>query len=438
MRHAARQDPGVSEAMFAAPPADPAWARLDRFTSFGLCVLAVVLFGVSGGMLWMVGYNYDGISGGAATKIHPGTYLTVLLFGWTVIAAGQPVRRLLHLASLRPAATLMVVISGTILAATIVRRGPGMAGLIDTYLACGLAMLLLADADERLLAWLEAVLHAMMTANAVLAILEFVLKSQLFPYRFEGVAFEWDPRSTALHGHPLANAMVTGCYLLALMSGAPGLASWQRLPLIGLQAVALVVFGGRSAAIAALGLGLFYGALVMLARLKNGRVHLLGAAAAFLVAAMVPAVIGLLVGLGFFDILITRFFSDGGSAEARREMFELLAMFSFRELLLGPDVELVDSERRILGLEWGIENPVIRMLLYQGLFITVALIGSFLLVMRELSRITGPGLWLPMIIWLVLLNGAESIASKTTLTTKFVLIAVALYRPRAVGLPRSG
>ncbi len=33
-----------------------------------------------------------------------------------------------------------------------------------------------------------------------------------------------------------------------------------------------------------------------------------------------------------------------------------------------------------------------------------------------------------MIIWLVLLNGAESIASKTTLTTKFVLLAVALYR----------
>lgn len=410
-------------------PPDRPWARLDNLSRYGICLLTVVLFGISGGMLWMVGYNYDGISGGAATKIHPGTYMTVLLFGWTLIVAGQPIRRLLHLANRRPAAILMVIVSGTILAATIVRSGPGMAGLIDTYLACGLAVLLLADADDELLAWLEAIIHVMMTANAILAILEFVTQKQVFPYRFEGIAFEWDPRSTALHGHPLSNAMATGCYLMALMSGAKSLPLWLRLGMIGLQAVALIVFGGRSAALASLLLGLAYGAIALLASLRRRRVPLLGAAVAFLVAAFIPAAIAALSGLGFFDILVARFFSDGGSAEARREMFDLLAMFPAGDLLLGPDIELVDSQRRIQGLEWGIENPFIRMLLYQGFFVTLALIGCFLLQMRELSRITEPGLWLPMIMWLVLLNGAESIASKTTLTTKFVLMAVALYRP---------
>ncbi len=406
----------------------PAWAQLDSLSRYGLCLITIVLFGISGGLLWMVGYNYDGISGGAATKIHPGTYLTVLLFGWSLIVAGQPVPRLVHLANKRPAGFLMVAVSGTILVATIVRSGPGMAGLIDTYLACGLAVLLLADADDKLLAWLERIIHVMMTANALLAIAEFVTQKQVFPYRFEGLAFEWDPRSTALHGHPLANAMITGCYLMALLSGARSLALWQRLPMIGVQAVALIVFGGRSAAAAALLLGLAYGAFQLLVRLRNGRLHLLGAAVGALTLAFVPAVIAALTALGFFDILIARFFSDGGSAEARREMFDLLAMFPVGDLLLGPDTDLVDSHRRIQGLEWGIENPVVRMLLYQGFFITVALLGCFLLQMRELSKITAPGLWLPMIIWLVLLNGAESIASKTTLSTKFVLLAVALYR----------
>jgi hypothetical protein len=412
---------------FRPPP--PPWARLDDLSRYGICLLAFVLFGISGGLLWMVGWNYDGISGGAATKIHPGTYLTVLLFGWSLIVAGRPVQRLVHLANRRPAGILLVTVSGTILAATILRSGPGMAGLLDTYLALGLAVLLLADADDQLLAWLEKIIHVMMTANAVLAIAEFVLQKQLFPYRFEGMAFEWDPRSTALHGHPLANAMITGCYLMALLSGARSLTFWQRLPMIGLQAVALIVFGGRSAAAASLLLGLAYGGLMLLGSLKAGRLHLLGAAVGALAIAVVPAIVAALDHLGFFDILIARFFSDGGSAEARREMFDLLAMFPVGDLLVGPDTDLVDSQRRIQGLEWGIENPVIRLLLYQGFFITLALLGCFLIQMRELSKITEPGLWLPMIMWLVLLNGAESIASKTTLTTKFLLLAVALYRP---------
>ncbi len=151
--------------------------------------------------------------------------------------------------------------------------------------------------------------------------------------------------------------MITGCYLMALLSGARSLALWQRLPMIGVQAVALIVFGGRSAAAAALLLGLAYGAFQLLVRLRNGRLHLLGAAVGALTLAFVPAVIAALTALGFFDILIARFFSDGGSAEARREMFDLLAMFPVGDLLLGPDTDLVDSHRRIQGLEWGIENP---------------------------------------------------------------------------------
>jgi hypothetical protein len=412
-----------------AAPLRPAWARLDRLSRFGAFAAIVVLFCVSGGMLWLVGYNYDGLTGGAATKIHPSTYLIVAVFGWSLVASGQPVRRLLHLANRRPAAALMVVIAVVVTLATVARGGPGLGGLVDTYVACGLLVLLLADADETMLARLERLLHVMMMANALLAVAEFLLQSRLFPYRFDGAIFETDTRSAGLHGHPLANAMSTACYLMALMNGARSLPTPLRAALIALQSAALVVFGGRTAALAALALGGAYGFVLLLGKLRGGGVPLLGAAAAFIVAALVPAAVGALAAFGFFDTLIGRFVEDGGSAEARKEMFALLAMFSWGDLILGPDTDLVDSLRRVQGLEWGIENPVVRLLLYQGAVVTIALLGAFVLLMRELIRVTRPGLWLPMIVWFILLNGAETIASKTTLPAKFAVIAIALYRP---------
>ena len=407
----------------------PAWARLDGPSRFALCAAAALLFGISGGVLWHLGYNYDGLTGGPATKIHPSTYIILLLFGWSLIACGEPVRRTLHLINQRPAATVMLAVTFAIVAATAIRGGPGLGGLFDTYLACGFLMLLMVDADEDLMDRLETIVHVLMTANALLALAEFILQMRLFPYRLDGKAFEWDTRSTALHGHPLANAMVTACYLMALITGARGLSTGRRAAMIGLQGMALVVFGGRTASLTALALGAVFGLWRLLGQLRHGRMPLLGTATGFVMAAIVPAAIGALVALGFFDTLVSRFSSDGGSAEARRGMFELLAMFPAGDLIFGPDVELLDSMRRVQGLEWGIENPVVRMVLYQGIVVTVAILGSFLLVMRELSRITGPGLWLPMIMWFVLLNGAETIATKTTVTTKFVLIALTLFRP---------
>lgn len=199
----------------------PVWARLDAVTRYGLFATVIVLFCVSGGMLWLIGYNYDGLAGSAATKIHPSTYMIVLLFGWSLVAGGDPVSRSIHLASARPATLLMLVVAMGTFVVTVLRDGPGIGGLVDTYIAAGLLMLLLVDADDDTMATLTTILHVMMTVNALLALFEFVTQVRVFPYRFDGIAFETDTRSTALHGHPLVNAMITACYLMALISGAP-------------------------------------------------------------------------------------------------------------------------------------------------------------------------------------------------------------------------
>ncbi|TQI73184.1 hypothetical protein FHT98_0910 [Bosea sp. AK1] len=422
--------PGAAAGLRAAP----VWARLGGLSRIGTLAAVLVLFCVSGGMLWLVGYNYDGLAGSAATKIHPSTYMIVLVFCWSLIASGDPVSRGIHLASARPATLLMLVVTIAVIVVTLLRGGAGIGGLVDTYVAACLLVFLLADADDETMATLTTLLHVVMTLNALLALAEFVTQIRLFPYRFDGIAFETDTRSAALHGHPLANAMITACYLMALISGARPLSPSVRGTLIALQSAALVVFGGRTALLASLALGLCYGIVVLFASLRRGRVSLVGTAIGCLLAALLPVAIGGLAVLGFFDDLAARFISDGGSANARKEMLDLLGMFSLGDLVFGPDNELVDTLRRVNGLEWGIENPFIRMILYQGAIVTALVTVAFGLFMYELARLgRAGGVWLPMVVWIILLNGSESIATKTTLPAKFAIVVLCLYRPERQG-----
>ncbi|MBN9221278.1 MAG: VpsF family polysaccharide biosynthesis protein [Mesorhizobium sp.] len=417
----------------AAPRAG---ASMDWVTQSGLVVMVAVLFSVSGGMLWLVGYNYDGLIGNPATKIHPSTYLLVLLFAWRACTFGNPIGYMVSVADRRPASTLMAVISIVLLIVVILRQRPGMAGMIDTFVAPALLVMMLAEADDKTFGRLQKVVHVVMTANALLALFEFATKTLIFPYRLDGEAFMTDLRSTALQGHPLANATVTSIYVLSLLSGARSLPTPLRLGLIGLQCAALVAFGGRSAMVLTIALGGCYMLIQGLRTLRTGRINLLGAALGFILAALVPVVIAVAASYGFFDALLERFVSDSGSANARVEMFDLFNHFELRDIIVGPDIDLVESLRRISGLEQGIENPVIRMTIYQGAFFTLLIFFSLALFLYEVARRCGPGIWLLMIGWLILLNTSESIASKTTLLTKFVVMALVLYRPVVVAVGR--
>lgn len=412
----------------------PRSGSVDAVTRFGLVVVVALLFAISGGMLWLVGYNYDGLTGNPATKIHPSTYLLVLVFAWRACTFGNPVGYIVAVADRRPASTLMAVISIMLLVVVVARQRPGMAGMIDTFVAPALLVMMLGEDDEKTFARMQTVVHVIMTVNALLALFEFATKTLIFPYRLDGVVFMADLRSTALQGHPLSNATVTSIYVLALLSGSKSLSMPLRLGMIGLQCAALVAFGGRSAMVLTIALGGFYLLIQGLRTLRTGRINLLGAALGFILAALVPVVIAVAASYGFFDALLERFVSDSGSANARVEMFDLFNHFELRDLIVGPDIDLIESLRRISGLEQGIENPVIRMILYQGAFFTLLLFVGFALFMHEVARRCHAGVWLLMLGWLILLNTSESLASKTTLMTKFVVIALVLYRPVGAGV----
>jgi hypothetical protein len=123
-----------------------------------------------------------------------------------------------------------------------------------------------------------------------------------------------------------------------------------------------------------------------------------------------------------------RFESDGGSANARFEMFSLFFQIPIRDLLIGPDLDLIDSLRRVSGLEWGIENPIVKTILYQGVFIALLLTVTVTLFLREIASRCERGVWLPLVAFAILLMTAETIGGKTTMLAKFAVIVLTMYR----------
>lgn len=407
--------------------AEPA-ARRHRFPLM-LIVLTVLILGVSGGMLWLVGINYDGLTGSPPQKIHPSTYLCILLFGWAALSYGNPIGYVVHAAQIRPASMLLAASSIALFLHIVLRAGPGMAGALDTFLLPGLLVVILAERSDDTWRQLELTVHAVMLVNALLGLVEFGTHTLFFPYRLDGAVFETDTRSSALQGHPLGNATLTACYALALIAGGGTLKPILRAGMIVLQLAALVAFGGRSAMVVTLILGGGSGLLALHRILSSGRVPLLGAAAGVFVLTLAPLAVGGLAVAGFFDALLSRFMADGGSANARVEMLDLVASIPFRELLIGPETALVESLRRVSGLEWGIENPIVRTLVYQGVFMTLLLVVAFTLFMMEIVRQCRPGTALTVAAFVILNNTFEGIGGKTTLLAKFAILVLALYRP---------
>lgn len=400
-----------------------------------LLLVTVAVFAVSGGMLWKVGINYEGLTGNGPSKIHPSTYLACLFFAWTVLSAASIPGTLADMAERRPASLFLLAATFLYFAAVVSRGGPGMAGLLDTFLPPALIAMVLARARRREMRLMEIAIHLVMAVNALMGIGEFASGTLVFPYRFDGDVFSTDERSTALQGHPLVNATITATYLLALLpGGGRTLSSSLRLALIALQGLALVTFGGRSAMVAVLMLGGGYALAAMHRRLRGGKVSLPAAAFVVLLLTLVPFVVaGLALG-GFFDALLARFVADGGSANARVAMLALFEPLSWRDLLLGPDPEWVDSLRRENGLEWGLENPILRTVLYQGIAVTLLQTLAVVLFLREIVRVSGPGTLLPTLAFVLLINTSESLGGKTTMLTKFAMIILCFFPPVPVAV----
>lgn len=400
---------------------------------FGLLlgVLTIVLFTISPLALVHLGLNYDEPGGNPLEKVHPATLMAAVLVLAAAMASGNPLSWLVEHTGRHP---LLIIYVGAI--ALLILHSIRVVNLpftqfFDTFVLPAFIFLLfkdISDARARHLAW---VIHMAMIANAVIGIGEFSSGLRLTPIVASGVVIDDDWRSTALLGHPLANASLTGSYLLMLALGAGRGSPWLlRVVAFVTNAAGMIVFGGRAASVLLVVLlGLLL--LLRLVAIMRGAPFARSTVLKVLVLAPVVAlVITVLAESGFFDQFMERFVDDKGSADTRTEMFELFRYMSWHELLLAPDAQLMETLRFRFGLDFGIESFWISFIQAYGLIASLVFFAALLGFSYDVARHVRRGAVWAFLFFYLVATTSVSLSAKSPLFGIFVLmLLVLMHRP---------
>lgn len=420
--------------------------RYDGSIGFIALLIVALMLSVSPMALNALGWNYDGLGGAGPTRFHPASYLTVLLFIFIALRDGNPLASVISALGHDFRLALFAIVWVVVFYHGVANQDLPAAGLIDTFLMPVLMVMIFHRLGALTRTRIEMVMHALLAANALLGLAEFLSGLRLTPYIAGGILITDDWRSTALLGHPLGNALMTGCYLMMLLMGGGALLKGRmRYAILGLQFSAMVAFGGRASIVLLL---LFSGVILMIGFfrfLAGARVPLRNVA---VIGVLLPVMIlglGGLYELGFFDKFILRFVEDKGSANARVVMFELFRGFTWMELLLGPPQVNLNYYVHVHKLEFGIESVWIAFSLYYGILPAILFFtGLFFFLFAVMARCQKRG-WLVIGYFFLVNTTFLGIAGKSINFTNLIMMLLVLLpaiRPQRAmpepGLERTG
>lgn len=412
-------------------------------------LIVLTMMTISPMALNAVGWNYDGTGGAGPTRFHPATYLTALLFLVIAFRDGNPLASMIGAfgrdirVSLFLFAWLVVFMHG------IINQQLPAAGLIDTFLLPMLLLVIFAKLQPATKDTMARLIHIAFAMNAVLGLGEFLTGFRLTPYTAGDVLITDDWRSTAFLGHPLGNALMTGCYAtILLLGGGSHLQGGKRLAMIGLQFAAMVAFGGRASLVILVLFGIIALIRVILIFLTGHRIQLKHLTQLAIAIPLMLAAIGILYDLGFFDKFILRFVEDKGSAEARIVMFELFQGFTLPELLFGPPQAHLGYLVRVYRLEFGIESLWVAFSLYYGILPAILFFTGLLFFVQALMARCAPRGWVIVGYFFLINSTFLGIAGKTISFANLCLVLILLlprratrladepHRPYQAGLPK--
>jgi len=386
--------------------------------TYWLVAASITLYAtLSAPALASLGIPYDLPTGPVVAKFHPGGYV----MGLAAIAALSAWRAPLP-GRARPGGVVLAIATylGCMLfdlAWAVSQHGAaGMAFYFDTLIVPGVAALLLlrmSDADRaRLLHWMIVLL----LVNAAIALGEFAVQSRLVPLDIgrDDVVPEEVFRSSALLGHPLANALVTITILPAVL-----LLPWPPLGKAGalvLLVLALLSFGGRSSVLVG---GIIYG----LAGAIEGVRHVIAGRLGY--RQLLGGLVVLCAGLGIVlsAVALTglgeRIYGDlswDNSAQVRLLAFHTLDFVHGTQWWTGysvPDIARL-AERAGIDLRYeAIENFWVYQLLLLGITGVVPFILGIAALMWSLWKIARPPMTFAIPLYLLLASSANTLSSKS-------------------------
>ncbi|MDX2308191.1 MAG: VpsF family polysaccharide biosynthesis protein [Hyphomicrobium sp.] len=396
--------------------------------TFGLFLVVVLYLSVSSFMLTMMGWQYAASGGSALEKMHPGTLVAAVLLVMSAVARGNPLLAVLETLAAHPLVPLYLLTVAFLISHALFIAGLPFSVFIDTFVAPALMLFLFRDIDNRRGRWLAWTVHAIFFANSLVGIWEYASGERLTPLVVQGEELIDEWRSSALMGHPLENAMLTGTYMVLLLcGGGRDLPVWLK-PIVFLTAAAgMVVFGGRAAS-----------ALVVLFILWHigRRAYAVFRGETFDVRLVLFAIIGLpaltlliymLGEVGFFERFIERLQDDKGSASTRIEMFELFKHFSWPDLIFGPKPSYVGSLMRYYGLDYGIESFWVSMIIWHGILAAGTFFLGLFCFLYELTR-TARGSTPVILYFFAVASASLSLSAKTHGLAVIIMIMLILLR----------
>lgn len=414
-----------------AEAVDPRRGAVDLLLGLGV----LLLFGLSGYALEYFGIPYVTPGGTILHKLHPATYLFVLGLATAVVAHPDPIGYALGLLMRRLGAAALIV-ACMVIYVFVSRYHPTMSAayLVDAMISAALVSLLMADAPERTLTRLARLLHVVVAANAILAIVEVGSGWRLFPFGVEGDYMTWDYRATGLFGHPLDAALATGVYAVILMTGKhiPGLPERLRLPAVLLCMAAMPAIGARTSFAIVYGVAAMAAGLALLRFLRGARVGPLSLLAVMTAVPLAVLAVSVAFQSGYLDGFLGRFRNDSGSADARFELYNLFSHYGLKEMLTGYDPSVLRTRVRVEGLEAGVENAWVGHLLQFGVPLSLMLWCALAAFLAELVRATGRLALLPILYMLAVISTTVGISGKTTmLVMPMTILLILLSRQRA-------
>lgn len=395
----------------------------------GMLAFVLALFILSPNLLYAVGVPYTVSAGSQLAKIHPAFYGAIVLlavFRLRGVPRGHALGRADAAALVLAGVAMMAIL---LVAATTSERGGGeLSALVVTYLLPALVVLVLGYANPRTLAAIPALLGVMFLVNSTVAIVESRSGVRLLPFVAGDAILSFDRRPTALLGHPLTNATLTGGWVL--LSGMRLFRSRLRAVPLGVCAfhlLALVCFGGRMALVATVGLlALFVLVITMtrLARGGGGREVLRALGLALLACLLVP----LVIRSGLADLVLARFADGRGSDETRVAALQILASLDTTQWWAGVPGSLREALQMRVRSGYGIELSWVALIVIYGLPIAGALLGATLLLLAATSAGRGLPAGLLSLYFVAVTFASLSIASKSLLISQVLVLLLCIPR----------
>lgn len=410
----------------------PSIATLAAATT-ALAVLT--LFLVSSKVLQWLGLPYATSGGSALAKFHPATFLAIAALLLSAAAAGFS-RFTARAAIERPGLVAFAfAILLLLFQAVIVQKLP-VSAIVDTFVLPLALFLSICALSDRAGSRLALVLHVVFFANSAIGYIEYTTGFRLTPYYMGSEVITYDWRATALFGHPLSNALITGAYLLVLANGG-GKRFDVRLTafLLVFHLGALAAFGGRAATIVVLALLALRGAFASLGILAGRRVSRRAVITAVVVVTLIATLGTLAVLGGFLDSFLDRFQDDHGSANTRVAMFHVFDGTSWHDMIFAPDLGHIAANQRRLDLAIAIESFIVAFFAYYGAVTMVLFFAGLAAFCAETVRVTGASAIMPLAYFFIVSSTSTGIANKTVdfgmLTAMLLLFLTPRFLPAA-------